>query len=403
MSTAAFAARTFRPSQLTAELLEAWRRMCSSHPALASPLLGPDFALAVEQCRDDVRVTVFERGAAPIGFLAYHLRPGGFARPIGSPFSDLHALVSAHHAGLKIDAALAAAGLSAYRATGLVDPHGVFGQEAGFAARETLAAYEIRPTGSAEDYLEGLRAESPKRFKNMRRLEHKLDREVGPLRFVADTDPAAFATAIAWKRDQFLRTGAHDVLNPDWSRDLMQKLFARQEGDFRGLMLSLYAGDVQVGSHFGVRVGDRFHPWLAATNPELAAYSPGQTFLMQAIAAMPQHGLASYALSHGHDHYKRHFAREPFQVRAGLASATGAGGAVARLKEGAWDLPGVSGMEAAGKLKRRLDHIASVELSPAGRVRGLVDAVVARVLRVASAFALTASSLEAVTDKLVMA
>jgi CelD/BcsL family acetyltransferase involved in cellulose biosynthesis len=398
---ASLRASTFRPAEAPTALIDAWRGLSAQSAAFDGPLLGPDFALAVGECREDARVTVFERAGEPIGFLAYHLRPGGFARPIGSPFSDLHGLVSEAGADLRIDAALAAAGLSAYRATGLVDPFGVFGS--GFTAGDERAAYEIRLTGCADDYLEGLRSESPKRFKNMRRLEHKLEREVGPLRLIADTDIAAFERTLAWKREQFRRTGAHDVLGPDWSRALMTRLFGRTDGDFRGLMLSLYAGDVHVGSHFGVRLGDHFHPWLASTNPDYAAYSPGQTFLMQAIAAMPAHGLAAYGLSHGHDHYKKPFVREPFMVGEGLATAASPSGAVARLREGTWDLPGVAGTAAAGRLKRRLDHIASVELSPAGRMRGLVEAFTARVMRSASAVAMMTGSLEFAGDALAFA
>ena len=52
-----------------------------------------------------------------------------------------------------------------------------------------------------EAYWEDLRAASPKRFKNNRRLESKLDREVGELRLVApDGELSTFETLIDWKR-----------------------------------------------------------------------------------------------------------------------------------------------------------------------------------------------------------
>ena len=57
-----------------------------------------------------------------------------------------------------------------------------------------------------------------------------------------------------------------------------------------GLLLTLYAGDVLVGGHFGVMAAGVFHPWIASTNPELAALSPGQAFLDQAIRSMPALG-----------------------------------------------------------------------------------------------------------------
>jgi CelD/BcsL family acetyltransferase involved in cellulose biosynthesis len=403
MSAARLRASIYRPSRAPAALLDAWRALCAAHPEWSSPLLGPDFALAVEAAREDARVAVFDCGEGPVGFLAFHLRPGGFARPIGSPFSDIHALVTAPDAGLDIGEALAAAGLSAYRATGLIDPFDVFARGSGFVPDEGREAYDIRLDSTPDAYLEMLRADSPKRFKNMRRLEHKLEREVGPLAFFADTDPAAYDRMIEWKRDQFHRTGAHDVLGPDWSRQMMQQLFERRGGDFAGLMLSLYAGDVHIGSHFGVRLHGHFHPWLASTNPDYAAFSPGQTFLMQAIAAMPALGLQTYALGHGHDHYKRPFAPRPFPVGEGLASATTAGGAVARLREGTWNLPVLARVQAAGRLKRRLDHIASVELSPAGRLRGLVEAFNGRVLRTTGALGALTFGIEIANEAMVLA
>ena len=93
-------AETLHPSDLTGADLAAWRALAAAHPAFASPLLGPDFAVEVGRVRDDARVTVWRRDHQAIGFLAHHRRPGGLARPIGSPFSDYHALVSSVDFGL---------------------------------------------------------------------------------------------------------------------------------------------------------------------------------------------------------------------------------------------------------------------------------------------------------------
>lgn len=364
-------ADTFHPRDLSPSDQDAWRALQAAHGDFANPILGPDFARAVGEVREDARVSVFRRDGRALGFLAYHLRPSGFIRAIGAPFSDYHALVA--EPGLGAAEALSAAGLTAFRFTGLLDPH------AAFEVTSQVEAFAITLDGSAEAYLEALRAASPKRFKNYRRLDHKLDREVGTLRIVApDHDPATFERLIAWKRDQFTRTGVHDVLAADWTCRLMRQLFETREGPLHGLMITLHAGDRLVAGHFGVRSGDYFHPWIASTDPELTAWSPGQIFLSRAIAAMPDLGLATYDLGASHEHYKRPYALHTRMIGEGLATAATAQGRVAQLSEQAWVLAGGTGAGPVARLRRRLDSIAAAELSLAGRARGLATAIVAR-------------------------
>lgn len=360
-------AETFHPRDLSVQDEAAWRALCAADRAYCSPLMGPEFAQAVGAVRDDARVTIWRDGGQMAGVLAYHRRPGAFARPIGAPLSDYHGPILAD--GLDFAEALTLARLSAYRFTGLSAARG------GVEATVAKDSFAIELAGSAEAYLEALRAASPKRFKNYRRLDHKLDREVGPLRVVADTDPAAFGSLMAWKREQIARTGVHDFLGAAWTNALMRNLFERRDGDFQGLMLNLYAGDRLVAGHFGVRRGATYHPWIASTDPEMAAWSPGQVFLGRAIAAMPELGLATYDLGTGHEHYKRPYAMTVRPVGEGLATAKGAAGRVAQASEQAWVLAGAGGEGPVGRLRRRLDAIATVELSLGARTRGLAQAL----------------------------
>lgn len=368
-------AHTKHPSDLSAAELAAWRAMATAHPAFASPLLGPDFAIEVGRVRDDARVAVWRRDHQPVGFLPHHRRPGGLARPIGSPFSDYHALVGAADAGLKGPEALALAGLSAFRFTGLIDPHGVFES----AVAECSPSFVVRLDQPVDDYLEALRAASPKRFKNYRRLDNKLDREVGGLRLAAgDTTDEAFETLLAWKSAQLNRTGLSDFLRPGWTRALMRNLFERRKGEMQGLLVMLYAGDRPVGGHFGIRQGAVYHPWIAATDPQLASFGPGITVLARAIAAMPELGLTTYDLGPSHDHYKRHYAEAAMEVGEGLAAAASPAGRMAVGVESAWTLAGARRAGPVGKLRRRLDVIATTELTTAGRVRGFAEALAAQ-------------------------
>ena len=361
---------TLHPSALASADLRMWRDMAAAEPAFSSPLMGPDFALAVGAVRDDARVAVLRRRGETLGFLAHHRRPGAMARPIGSPLSDYHGLVSRWDADLSGPDVLRAADLTSFRYTGLIDPYGVFGQ----AQQKTAHVIALADT-DAETYLEAVRAASPKKIKNWRRLDNKLEREMGTVELVgADRSREAFDQLITWKREQLERTGVHDFLRPDWTRNLMLDLFARQDGPLQGLMINLYAGGELVSGHFGVRAGGVYHPWIASTNPAYAEWSPGQIFFMRAIAAMPGLGLTRYDLGPGHDHYKGAYALNQIQIGEGMASASSMAGRMASSLDSVWDLAGAKGPGPVGKLRRRMDAIASVELTLGGRVRGLAHA-----------------------------
>lgn len=364
---------TLHPADLAPEDIALWRAFAQAQPALASPLMGPDFAQAVGQVREDARVAVIRRDGETIGFLAHHRRPGGMARPIGAPLSDYHGLVA--KPGVEIDAAqvLRAADLAVFRYTGLVDPADAF------KVAPATPAYVIDTEGDAEAYLEAVRSGSPKKIKNYRRLDNKLGREMGQVELKAgDDSQEAFDQLIAWKREQIQRTGVHDFLRPQWTRDLFQTLFEKRDGDFRGLMINLYAGGQLVAGHFGVRQGDIYHPWIASTNTAFAAWSPGQIFFLRAIAAMPQLGLTRYDLGPGSDHYKHSYGLKQTLIADGAATAASMAGRVAGSVEGAWALAGGNGAGPVARLRRRMDIIASTELTMGGRVKGLVEAVAAQ-------------------------
>ncbi|WP_454762049.1 GNAT family N-acetyltransferase [Caulobacter segnis] len=370
---------TLHPSLLSADDVALWRSLAAAQAGFGNPLLGPDFTQAVGKVREDARVAVVRRDGVTLGFLPFHRRPGGLARPIGSPLSDYHGLVARPDAGLDLAQVLRAADVSVFRYTGLIDPNGVF--PASPETDRTAYVIDLAET-SAEDYLEAVRAASPKKIKNYRRLDNKLDREVGPVRLVAgDVSREAFNQLIDWKREQLLRTGMHDFLRADWTRELMADLFSVRDSDFRGLMINLYAGDTLVGGHFGIRQGATYHPWLASMNPEHAAWSPGQIFFLRAIAAMPALGLDRYDLGPGHDHYKRSYALKSITIGEGAATASGIGGRVASSMESVWNMAGAHGAGPVGQLRRRMDAIASSELTMSGRVRDFVEAVASKAQR----------------------
>ncbi|MBO9500720.1 GNAT family N-acetyltransferase [Brevundimonas sp. A19_0] len=345
---------------------DAWRAFQRQQPAFANPLMGPDFARAVGRVREDAEVVTYRRSDEIVGFLGLHRRPGGFARPLGVPFADYHALVTGPAPGFKGREALTLAGVRAFRHIGLIDPFGLFDS---IAVGPTAFAIAL-PEGP-DAHLEAIRAANPKRAKNYRRLLNRLS-DVGPLRLQASRDRADFDQLLAWKSEQFRRTGLQDVLRPAWVRGLMSSLFETYTPRFGGLMLTLHAGDTLAGGHFGVIANGIYHPWIASTNPALVAASPGNAFLDQVIRAMPDLGIRVYDLGPGHDHYKQPFSSTLKSVGVGLTLTDTRAGGLMTIGSTDW----ASGVDAPlAKVRRRLDHIAAVDPTAAGRAMALVDAM----------------------------
>ena len=357
------------PRALSEREVQAWRSFCAADPAFANPLLGPDFARLVGAARADARVAVLGRAGDIVGFLPFHGRAGGVAQPIGAAFSDYHALVSVPGECVDGAEALAAAGIAGLRLSGLIDPHGAFPG----AAPSEAEGHLIGLTDGPDAYYAALQGANPKRFKNWRRLQNKLEREWGEV--ILESEAGSGETLdqlLGWKRDQFHRTGAHDVFRPDWTLRLFRQILDA-EGDARGVLVTLRAGGRLVAGHFGLAVGAHAHAWLSVIDPECAACGPGQILTLRLAEIMPALGLESYDLSPGYAHYKAPFATSTVSIGEGLVTAAGPGGASARSMNAAWALAGRH--QVMARLRRRLDQINAAEVSTGGRVRGVVEAI----------------------------
>lgn len=360
------------PSSLSPKDAYVWQAYCAATPAFRSPLLGPEFAQLVGRVRDDTRVAVFRRAGQTLGFLAFHHRRGETARPIGAPFSDYHALITAPGAALSAGEALAAAHIGAFRFNALVDPAGSFPD----IQPSELTGHVLELEGSTEDRHAALKAANPKRYKNWKRLQSKLEREYGEL----ELRPGAVSQAdldqlICWKRDQYHRSGLHDVLRPDWARALHQCAFEQRDGELRGVLTTLHAGGRLVAGHFGVAAHGVHHTWLSAMDPDCASAGPGQVLMLMLPEVMSQLGLQTYDLGPGYTHYKAPFCTGEVTVGEGLAVADGPAGFAARRVEDAWTVAGAHRIEVVSRIRRRMDNIAAAEISLAGRVRGMVEAL----------------------------
>lgn len=343
---------TISADALTEDQIAHWAALQLETQEFGSPLVGPYFAQLIQRHRGDVEVAIATQDGRDIAFMAFHKVGHGYARPVGAPFSDYQALVS--EPGLKLDGTqfLADAGIERMGVSGLMDPHGLF---AGAVLEPTLG-YRISVKDGGAAKMERLRQANPKWAKNLRRLANKMDRELGPIRFITgDTNPAALEAVLNLKIEQYHESGLTDVLRPAWVKAMMQDLFTRTNPNFGGCLITLYAGEYMVSGQFGVRQGGWFHPWIASSCPKAHPYSPGIVFLGQMVRYAEDIGLNTIDLAQGHSHYKAQFSRNPVTVQSGQIGLRAQSASAGRKG-------------ALGLIQQRLDLIASVEPDLAGRL-----------------------------------
>lgn len=364
---------TITPDRLTHQDRAAWIALAQA-TGLASPLLHPDFALAVARVRDDVRIALYRDDAGLAGVFAHHRRPGGYARPVGAAFSDLHAILTRPDLGAAPAELLRMAGISRARffaafacAAPAADAMAPAGQSHAAVLRTT-----------AQALVEELRADHPKRFKDLRRRMRRLEDDHGAVRLEASQDIADLKRLMAWKSQQYHSTGKHDVLAPKWAAHLMRVLFEGQGGEVTGRLLTFKAGDRVIAAEFGPQWGGTFHPWLAAYDSDMASHSPGHLLVCKLIETMPELGLTRYEMGAGHEDYKKYFTNHLTALHAGMVRGPGMAsaardGALATLNA-MTALGGAQARALAARLHRRIDQIAAVEISMQGRLAGMTRA-----------------------------
>lgn len=295
--------------------LARWSDLQRGSPVYRSPFFRPEFMTAVAQVRD-VHVAVIEDAGSVTGFFPFEVGRRGGGRPLGWPYSDYHGPVLEHSAAPDPSELVRACGLATWSfdhlPAGLTafDPY-VFG--------EGRSPYLDLSEGF-ESYLSGRKARS--KIRDALRQARKLEREVGPLRFIVESpDSDKLAQLLEWKRSQYAETGVRDVLADAGSRELLAHLHATRGIDFAGTLAVLYAGDVVAALDFGLRSGHVLHSWFPAYNRELRRYSPGLLNLLELARASAPLGIREIDLGKGEAQYKLWFATGSLPLHEGCVGA----------------------------------------------------------------------------------
>lgn len=314
-----------RPGELGPDDIASWRAMQSSTPSLASPFLSPEFTIAVGEFRPGARVAVLSDGPDVAGFFPFERGRLGAGLPIAAGMTDCQGLI--HAPGVQWDARelVRRCGLPAWRFDHLEASQQPFERYRTGVERSPI----IDLSNGFDAYYEKLGTQAPQLCRNTERKARKLEREAGELRFVADSDDiSAFRSLLTWKRAQYRRTGQFDIFAWSWVTGLIETLFSTRGDSFSGLFSVLYAADVPIAAHFGLRGGDTLAHWFPAYDAEFSRYSAGLIMHLRMAEFTPAAGVRVIDMGTGLQRYKDELKNGDLFVGVGIVTTGSLRGAV---------------------------------------------------------------------------
>src|SRR6185369_2947191 len=120
-------------------------------------------------------------------------------------------------------------------------------------------SWRVDLKGGFAAYLASRKAAGAGALAEMLRKSRKLQRE-HQMRFEWHSiDQAVMAQLLAWKSDQYRRSGLTDLFAYSWINSLVKNIWQTQTPQFSGVLSVLYADDRIAAIHFGMRSGSLLH------------------------------------------------------------------------------------------------------------------------------------------------
>ncbi len=359
-----------KAEQLTVADRVLWRAMVEANPDLASPYFAWEFTEIASRVVPGAAVAILTRDGRTIGYFP-HQRRGSAIQPLGAPMNDYHGVIAMP--GEAPTLATVAELLDAPRlnVSAWVGPSGVG------AHRETLMTVLPEDAGGdpyAAWYVER-RQTWGKYFKDKERARRSLETELGEARVERGlTDPKLLDHLIGLKRDQYARTGRHDIFACGWTQKLLHALMASEYEGFGASMAALWAGGQLTAIEYSLHAGDRYHFWFPAYEPGLARCSPGILLTMDTMRLGADAGFRVFDFGFGGEGYKKYFCNATQSVREAVVLKPGVG---SMLSDAAVGLLGSGrGERLRTSVRRRWAAIEACETTPANRLRGAAAAAV---------------------------
>jgi CelD/BcsL family acetyltransferase involved in cellulose biosynthesis len=286
--------------------------------SLANPFLSAEFAVAVGRFRPAARVAVLYDGPSVVGFFPFERRRLGAGVPIcGWPGTLCQGVVHVPGADWDPRDILRGSQLSVWQFDHLVAGQKPFER---YQAATTPSPVIDLGQGFAA-YRAQLETKSPRFSRDIARRARSLARDVGELRFVADSrDISLLRTLMAWKSEQYRRIAAIDRFDRPWVVGLVDALHGTRSDHFNGVLSAIYAGEEPVAAQFGMRSGNAFAGWFTAYDPRFAKYSPGLIQFLRMAEELAAAGVHTIDLGEGAAPWKERLKSHDLVVGRGIVT-----------------------------------------------------------------------------------
>jgi CelD/BcsL family acetyltransferase involved in cellulose biosynthesis len=207
--------------------------------------------------------------------------------------------------------------------------------------------------------------------RELARKTRKLGREVGELRIVADSrDREVLDMLMAWKSEQYQRTGQVDRFAHQWVRDLLHTLLTSGNEHADGQLSVLYAGDQPVAIQFGLRGGNLLSGWFTVYDTNFASYSPGLIQLMLMVEKLAESGVCSISMGNGAVKYTENLKSDDVFVSVGMATSGSILGAAHGFRGASaqWALRNVRQHPGLHRAADRLLRVSGISRRTYGRI-----------------------------------
>jgi CelD/BcsL family acetyltransferase involved in cellulose biosynthesis len=215
-----------QPADLGDSEIARWRDLQAADSRLINPFLTPEFAIVYGRHNPETRVAVIEDATTVTGFFAFEKSGLGVGRSLAYRFADCQGLVCSEETSLPAHELMARCRLAVFEFDHLLEH-----QVASFTTRSILASSPVIDlTAGWENWLAD-KKRTGSRIKRALEKRRKLEREIGPLSFDADScDHRDLRSLMAWKAQQYARTGRADSFGKTWRRDFMHDLLDTRKG-----------------------------------------------------------------------------------------------------------------------------------------------------------------------------
>ena len=288
---------------LSPDLIATWEDILKQTPELVSPYFRPEFVQTAAAVRSHVEIGILQDGGEIVGFFPFERAGGAVAKPVGGRLSDYQAVIAWPTTPWTADAILAGCRLKAWEfdhqlaSQQQLAPH--------FTATGQSRLMDLSP--GYEAYVEQRKSEAKTLSETLRKFR-KFQREHAVRFEWRTTDESVFRQLMAWKSEQYARTGLIDLFALDWVVALLRNVWQSQSPQLAGVLSAMYANDQLAAVHFSMRSGSRLHSWFPAYDVNLSKFSPGACQLLFMAQHAAEHGVDCIDLGKGDEEYKLMFA-----------------------------------------------------------------------------------------------